>query len=237
MENISLKKELPAVFDGQQLYRGGSQQLLPRKAMRDVGCGIVGAANVLLYLSRKIGKSFGPLDGKEETLPLSLDRFRRACRYLQLRYLPILPGFGMNGITLSIGMNRFFLTHRIPYRAHWCVSAEKLPEHVSDMLEKDLPVILAIGPNFPFFWRKKRLSLYRRLTDGRLTKAGSTTGHYVTITAMDDECFTVSSWGHEYIILREEYRNYSQKSSVPLFSNILLLREVPRRRKHQSISD
>ena len=48
-----LDHSLPEVSapDGRHLY-GGSQNLLPRKNIRDSGCGLISSANLLAYLTR-----------------------------------------------------------------------------------------------------------------------------------------------------------------------------------------
>lgn len=233
MNEIALQQNLPAVFDGQKLYTGGRQQLLKTKPMREYGCGVVSAANVLLYLQRRNAPKRNPQMNRRTKRnplvtavgldPLPLEDFRTVCHWLQRHFLPILPHSGINGLSLSLGMNRYFTRFRLPFRARWCFNAQSLPERISSMLEQDLPVILSIGPNLPFFWQKHRLNLYRVLQDGRLARAGSATGHYVTVTAMDDSTLTVSSWGQEYRILREEYRRYVKRHSLSAVSNILLI--------------
>ena len=90
------------------------------------------------------------------------------------------------------------------------------------MLEEQIPVVLAIGPNFPILWGNHRLTLYEK--DGGIFRPKTTTrAHYVTITEMDEEWLTVSSWGKKYYVKKLEYEAYVRKHSNYLFSNILVI--------------
>ena len=106
----------------------------------------------------------------------------RICRGL----LRPLPHMGMTGTAVAAGLNREFRRRGIPYRARWCFrGAPVLWERMAAMLRDDLPVILAIGPNLPRFWRKKKLVLYRRDDRGRFIPAVRTRAHFVTAIALD----------------------------------------------------
>ena len=96
------------------------------------------------------------------------------------------------------------------------------------MLEAQIPVVLAVGPNFPMLWGNQRLIFYEK--DGMLYHPKTTTkAHYVTITEIDGEWLTISSWGKKYYIKKAEYEMYVRKHSNYLFSNILVIQG---KRKH-----
>lgn len=59
----------------------------------------------------------------------------------------------------------------MPYSIHWGAQSGSLFENIELMLESDIPVILAVGPNFPLFWQKNNLPFYRRESDGTLVKS------------------------------------------------------------------
>ena len=95
---------------------------------------------------------------------------------------------------------------------------------MEDMLSRDLPVILSVGPNFPAFWHNNRLPFYTRNADGAYRKAASTKGHFVTATGIDADWVRISSWGREYYINRAEYEQYTRENSYSVFNNLLYLR-------------
>ena len=101
------------------------------------------------------------------------------------------------------------------------------------MLEDDIPVILAIGNNFPFVWGKKELYLYVNDEEGKneqgaepvYRKSFGVYGHFVVVTAIEGNCLTVSSWGKKYYINIDEYDAYVKKHSIHLYSNILSIKK------------
>ncbi len=210
--------------DGRRLH-GGAQNLLPRKSIRDSGCGLISSANLLAYLTRFHGLNDGLFERIAQLDPIPLTEFNRACMRICRGFLRPLPHVGMTGTAVAFGLNREFRRRGIPFRASWCFRAGPMWERMAAMLQRDLPVILAIGPNLPRFWRRHKLTLYRTRSDGSLRPAARTRAHFVTVTGMDDEWLAVSSWGHAFYINRAEFEEYARKYSSPWFSNILLLRE------------
>ena len=95
---------------------------------------------------------------------------------------------------------------------------------MGELLDRDVPVILSIGRNFPRVWRNVETAFY---TLGRESgpPACSTNAHFVTVTAMDEDYLTVSSWGHPYRLSREEFDAYRREASASLLCTILDVRE------------
>lgn len=189
---------------------GGNQAWFAYRFLRKRGCGVISAADGLLYL-----KGYQTLPQKEYTaFATELWKF----------YLPVIPGFGMNGLTLMAGLNGYFIKNKLPYRACWGISSKKLIRRVDEMLSKDLPVILAIGPNFPKFWGKKTVTLYRKDAQGQYAPAAKTKAHFVTVTGREGQKLRISSWGKEYWINLLEYEEYVRSFSSPLVSNIVYVK-------------
>ena len=220
-----LSHPLPEITgpNGRRLH-GGAQNLLPRENIRDSGCGLISSANLLAYLSRFHGLRDGLFERITRLDPIPLADFNRACMRICRGFLRPLPHVGMTGTAVAFGLNREFRRRKLPYRASWCFRAGPMWDRMEAMLRDDLPVILAIGPNLPRFWRRKKLTLYRMRRNGTVQPAARTRAHFVTVTGMDDEWLAVSSWGSEFYINREEYEEYARKYSSPWFSNILMLR-------------
>ena len=93
------------------------------------------------------------------------------------------------------------------------------------MLERDLPVVISVGPNLPLIWQRHKLRFYIKTPSGSYLPGPQTLAHYVTVTGMDEEWLRVSSWGRMYYINRREYLLYVKEHSAKLVSNILVIRK------------
>ncbi len=186
---------------------GGNQAWLPYRFLQKVGCGVISAADLLLYL--------------QKTTMISEEEYLNFTKKLWTNYLPVIPGFGMNGLTLMLGLNRYFIQHKIPYRACWKLSGKRMLGRIDRMLYNDIPVILSIGPNFPFFWGKHKLNFYMKSDTGAYIPAVKTKAHFVNVTGRDGVWLRISSWGKEYYIDLREYKEYVRAVSHPLVSNIV----------------
>ncbi|MBR5342612.1 MAG: hypothetical protein IK149_01800 [Oscillospiraceae bacterium] len=219
-----------AVSSGGGCSYGGNQMRSALKTEREVGCGVIAGLDLLIYLNRyHLQRSdYGlkvpaPAEGE---IPES--QYHRMVSALRKKFLPLIPKHGINGLLLAAGMNACFLVNRMPYTALWGVPYARLWDGIQTMLERDIPVILSIGPNFPLFWKHRKLKLYVRRADGAFVPGTQTHAHYVTITGMDDEWLRISSWGKMFFVRREEYLDYVKENSVRLVCNILYVRKKDR---------
>ena len=212
---LSLRSPFPRVRRGNQIVYGGNQMWSDRPMIQKVGCGPVAALDLLHYLSGDTGRQ-----------PLPLEDYNRELAVLCRRYLPLIPYSGINGVSLALGLNILFRRRGLPYHAAWAFSGTKLWDRVREMLERDVPVILSIGPNFPLIWQRERLPFYSYRPDGSFVRSSSAKSHYVTVTGIDDTWVRISSWGREFYINREEYDDFVRKHSTPLFSNVLYVKRT-----------
>lgn len=219
----ALRNSYPCIRRGDDVSWGGSQAWASREELRRWGCGVVAAADLLLYLrlfhpgcqAGLFRDITGPRLSWEEYEPL-------LCR-LWREDLPLIPGFGINGWGLALGLERYFCRYGLPLSASWGVSGSRLWERMEDMLSRDFPVILGVGPNFPALWRQSRLPLCRRTEDG-FRFACRVKGHFVTAVGMEDGWLRLSSWGKEYWLRQEDYENYVRRHSGFMVSNLLFIR-------------
>lgn len=195
---------------------GGSQMWLDNKVIRKCGCGAVAAYDLFRYLAEANDTCFSRAEQTKE------DYCRELAR-IQHRYFPLFYPSGINGFLLAAGLNRLFRDYDLPFHARWAASRNKLFERIARMLSEDYPVILAVGPNFPFFWQKHGVNLYRREKNGLFRSAVRICGHYVTVLAVNEEWLRISSWGQIFEINLREYMDYVKKYSNHLFSNIVLI--------------
>lgn len=217
-----LKNDYIHIQSGHTVTYGGSQTLSGKKAIRDCGCGLVAAADLILYLSRRQGFASPVAENAGGSYELSS---YNAFLDLLRRYMPIIPRFGINGAVLAAGLQIALRTHGLKHSVRLCISGVKLWDRVRFMLEKDYPVILAIGPNLPMFWGKNGLKLYSRRIDGGYSPAAHAKAHFVTATGIDGDWCRISSWGRELYINIPEYNAYVKKHSSSLVSNIIMLSE------------
>ena len=206
----SLKYPYLKVEKNHKMAYGGNQSWFPYKFLRNCGCGVISAADVLLYLK-----------GKET---VSEAEYMDFAKTLWLYYLPVIPGFGMNGITLMVGLNRYFIRNKMSYRAYWKVSGRKILSRIDEMLKKDIPVIFSVGPNFPKFWGNEKMTLYTKTAAGNYAPAAKVKAHFVTVTGRDGMYLQISSWGKEYYIDMREYREYVKRYSSFLVSNMIYIK-------------
>jgi len=213
MDFTGLKnKYVSVLYDGVPSY-GGAQNKSDSAVIRKCGCGLIAAADMFLYLE-------GKCQSIEQT---EYDSF---CRSLLPGYFQLIPPLGMNAITLCAGVNLYFRIHSMPYYALWGAGRKKFYRVITDMLAEDMPVILSIGPNFPLFWQKNKLTFYRKTADGLYVGASSAKAHFITVTGIDGIWMRVSSWGKQYYVNRNEFFRYIDDHSNNIFSNILVIKEI-----------
>ena len=216
--NIQLKSPYTSIrLPGGTSSFGGSQMWARTKTLRKCGCGVVAAADILLYLSSALSPS--------ERREWQCDEYCSLLEQLQRRYLPLIYPKGINGLLLVLGLNRLFHDRSLPFFAFWNVSGTRLIHHIEEMLLQDIPVILSIGPNFPLIWQKNSLTLYRPDQNGNPRPVTHTFGHYVTVCGVSDEWMIISSWGKQYLISIPEYREFVSKHSNYFFSNMVMIRK------------
>jgi hypothetical protein len=124
---------------------------------------------------------------------------------------------------LAAGMQRFFRRYKLPYSCRWCFSYRELWGRIETMLAADLPVIMSVGPNFPFFWKHEKACFYIKTPAGEYQPASGAHAHYFTVTGMDESWLRISSWGRCYYLNRREFEHYARKHSTPVVSNILYI--------------
>lgn len=224
---------------------GGNQSWFDHGYMRKSGCGVICSMDLLLYLNMykaKCSTEFFqelPLQSTVEnhtsanTIPMGAihnvvmeEDYSYLANQLHWKYFPVIPHLGMPGWSIVMGLNRYFRKYRIPLRASWGLQGRLLWKRMEEMLKKDIPVILAVGPNFPFTWTNHKLAFYMKKRDGGYERTCSVKAHFVTVTAMNDTWIRISSWGKEYYIKRKEYMSYVKKYSSFLVSNLIYIKEI-----------
>ena len=221
---LSLQHPYIAVSTGKGESYGGGQQYSDNAMVRRCGCGIIAAADLLLYLSRwHLQEPPAVLRELLRNDPLPFSEYYAWILWMNRHYFPMIPYAGINGLMLMAGMEKFSRDYRLPYTARWCFASHKLWNKMEDMLRQDIPAILAVGPNFPIIWGNKRVRFYIKAPDGRYVPASGAKAHYFTVTGIDDSWLRISSWGRMYFLNRWEYLDYVRKYSSSVASNMLFV--------------
>lgn len=215
---ISLRVPYPTIQHGAALSYGGSQMWAESETIRKCGCGPVAAYDLLMYMTGR--------QQQRSSVPLDVSDYNRELAQLCRKVFPLIPPFGINGLMLVAGLNYLFKKNALPYHARWMFTGKRLWDRVEEMLQQDIPVILAVGPNFPLVWGKHTVSFYARKRDGSYFPSSAAKAHYVTVTGMDETWLRISSWGQCYYIRKDEYTQYNKEYSTYLFSNIVYIKRI-----------
>lgn len=221
-----LKHPYIAVRKDGKLSYGGNQSWGKSAALRKYGCGVIAGTDLILYLSlhKTYCKSRGiERRGNENGIWEAEDYMKKVTK-TRRKYLPLIQGFGMPGWILAAGINLYFIRNRIPLKASFGVWGRNIPNRIHAMLSHDIPVILAVGPNFPIPCKRHKLIFYKK-TGENYQEACRTAAHYVTVTGMDGQWLEISSWGKKYYVNLNEYTEYVKRYSSYFVSNICYIRK------------
>lgn len=92
---LTLKYPYISVTDGSRRSYGGDQGKSENATMRSCGCGVIAAADVLLYLSRLYDCVRDA--GLDPTGAISSEEYEKLTGLLRRRYFPLIPHAGING--------------------------------------------------------------------------------------------------------------------------------------------
>ena len=200
---------------------GISQNWSSLARIRGWGCGPTAALMVLGYLHL-----YHPLGHSAPFHALTAAPSKEICTVLLdtvgKRFFPVLPRYGMNGLTLAACMNLYFCRYRMPFQAIWCSQREKALERMGQMLDNGIPVIFSVGPDFPLLWQKHPLPLY---TSPHAAAASTMVrAHYMVATGMENGWLELSSWGRKYYLPLAAWREHHKYHSGHLVDGIVAIR-------------
>lgn len=224
---ITLKHPYIQVNTGSQPLYGGNQDMMHDNTMHMVGCGVVSAVDTLMYLHLHDPRCRSAFFEGVNSESIDFSVHENLSEHMRKKFLPLIPHFGINGLELIWGINAYFRKYEIPLKAHLGKNRTDIFVAIDEMLIRDIPVILAIGPNFPNYWGKNALPFYTR-NNSRYLHYCAAKAHYVTVTGSNEEWLQISSWGKMYYINKSEYLSYSKAHSIPLFNTIVYFSEENR---------
>ena len=225
MKSAKLKHPYITVKENYQSSFGGSQTWAKSRTLQKYGCGVVAGTDFLLYIGLHKKYPVGTEFSRDKHLQGKLSRtvYLELLDKMRKHYFPVIPGLGMPWWVLAGGLNVYFLKNRIPLKASFGVRRRNRDNRIRAMLVHDLPVILAVGPNFPIPWKRHKLAFYQKIGQEYI-EACRTAAHFVVITGMCGQWLEISSWGNKYYVNMKEYEEYVAHYSCPLVSNIIYVK-------------
>lgn len=258
---------LPVIKDSCTYY-GGSQMWFPKKSrlskdyiLHNYGCGTIATADILLYLAMqnealRTDLTSAVLQKRIDLLHQSTanknavdyESYIPYVRKIDRDYTHTRHIIAVLGPKVARAINSYSHNYSLGLKAswRWKLTYYDMLEIMEEMLGKDIPVILSIGPNWPNLWGKKGVAFYERREIDFYAPDGSQTvkskpyyyqsveqavnGHYVVVTGIIKDDITsrimlrISSWGKMYYINYEEYRDYIDSSSSSWLSSLVQIK-------------
>lgn len=229
---IQVKREKTDIvtYGGDQGFFCGAAGNAEEERKKRMGCGIVAFGDLLLYLTgsgsvyqiRRNKRFLGQV--------LSEDEYKDWFNYIYefLGGLPKKRNKGLSGFRLSRKFNQMAVDENWKLKAVWGWSGRKLFNRITDMLERDIPVILCVPMMLLKKDKGKGITFYKKVGK-TYHKACIVSEHYVVVTEVFDEkeavYLGISSWGEKYYINWSEYDELIHAHSLgTILGNILYIK-------------
>lgn len=255
-----LKNEdyVPVVKDS-MIYYGGCQMWFPENhwyskdyVLHNYGCGTIATSDLFLYLALQ-DEALRTLEtglAIQDHYKIAYENYISYVHLINRHYTKTHRLIAVTGPAAASAINRYASGNKLKYHASWKWKSTyyDMLEQIEEMLSKDIPVVLSIGPNLPNLWGKKGIPFYERCEidyQDENTKASEVSkpyyykavkqninSHYVTVTGLIKDDVTerimlrISSWGKKYYINYEEYWDYIENSSAAFTSSIVYVKRA-----------
>lgn len=249
-EYVPVIKDSDTFYGGSQMWFPDKNWYSKDYILHNYGCGTIATADMFLYLALQNEDMQSP----ETAITLQGDRqvkyenYDPYVRIINNHYTKTHRFIAVLGPKIASAINSYSDHNGLGLRAgwKWKLTYYDMYDMIEEMLKQDIPVILAIGPNSPNLWGKKGIPFYeRREIDYqdeqssenkkpyyyKVVKQGIN-GHYVTVTGIikDDVAgrimLRISSWGKQYYINYEEYRDYADTVGSTWTSSIVQVKKA-----------
>lgn len=260
-------KDSLTYYGGSQMWFSKSGRLSRDYVLRSYGCGTIAAADILLYLAMRneafrteltspllnqidgllqpnADRTGFPRQSAADTKAIDYESYITYVRRIDKDYTHTRHIIAVLGPKAAWAVNSYSRKHDLGLKAswRWRLTYYDMLAIMEEMLVKDIPVILSIGPNWPNLLGKKGVTFYERreityAPDGKQTDKGkpyyyqaveqAVNGHYVVVTGIIRDDITgrimlrISSWGKMYYINYEEYRDYIDTASSTWLSSLV----------------
>lgn len=161
------------IFRDSTTFYGGNQMWFPDQNKRSkdyilhhYGCGTIATADLFLYLAiqsdaYRSGVTESVLHG---TVSAYYKDYMSYVRKVNAYYTKTKRYIAVLGPRIAYVFNSYARTYQFRLRARWklALSYYDMLERIEEMLSRDIPVILSIGPNTPFLWKNEGINFYSR---------------------------------------------------------------------------
>lgn len=288
-EYVPILKDNSIHYGGSQMWLSNEKRYGKDYILHNYGCGTIATADLFLYLalqkeSYQTAITSMALNNENE---INYNDYTMYLHTINKKYTKTRPVLAVLGPSVASAINSYSSDYGLGLKAtwKWVLNYYDMYDLIEEMLWKNLPVILSIGPNTPNLWGKKGIPFYElkeidymelNETDTGTPSETDTTedpftttayvdstdglsdnttessaviskvpskpyyyhaikqnicGHYVTVTALIKDEVTgrimlrISSWGRQYYINYEEYRDYIESIGGTFTSSIVYIKE------------
>jgi hypothetical protein len=247
---VPVIKDSAISYGGNQMWFSKDNWYSKDSILHNYGCGTIATADMFLYLALHNHRFRNPeteiaLAGTNKIEYKNYDAYVRS---INDRYTNTKRVIAVLGPKLANAINTYCDVHSYNFRAYWKLklSYYDMYDMIEEMLRRDIPVILSIGPNTPNLWGKKGIPFYERCeidyveTDSQKMDGmkpyyykavkQNVNGHYIMVTGIIKDDVTgqimlrISSWGKQYYINYEEYRDYIENASGTFTSSLVYVK-------------
>lgn len=242
---VPVLRDSSVFYGGNQMWFSNNNKRSKDYILHHYGCGTIATADIFLYLAIKndayrSGVTESVLQGTDSAY---YKDYMSYVRKINIYYTKTKPYIAVLGPKIAYAFNSYARTYKFNLRAKWklTLSYYDMLEYIEEMLSRDIPIILSIGPNTPFMWKKNGIFLYKResldnpddsTTYYRYIPVKSNVyGHYVTVTGIYKSLngngkimLRVSSWGKPYYIDYNEYRDYIENFGGTFTSSMVYIK-------------
>jgi hypothetical protein len=248
---VPVLRDSTAFYGGSQMWFSDDIKRSKDYILQNYGCGTIATADLFLYLalrsnSYRSGVTESVLQGADSVI---YKDYMSYVRKINTYYTKTKRYVGVLGPKIAHAFNSYARTYQFNLRAKWKLklSYYDMLERIEEMLSRDIPIIFSIGPNTPLLWGRKGITFYQKETiDGDLYSYRPVkldlNSHYVTVTGLfkvegsDDSgqmpplytnkkiMLRISSWGKQYYISYDEYRDYISKSGGTFTSSMIYIK-------------
>lgn len=247
---VPVLKDSAIYYGGSQMWFPPEQWSSKNYVLHHYGCGTIATADMFLYLALnkdayRNAVTESVLQGGDSA---NYKDYISYVRKIDTYYTRTRRWIAVLGPQIANSFNSYARTYDLSYRAKWklFLSYYDMYEMIEEMLSLDIPVIISIGPNTPRLWGKKGIPFYKKHTIKvpiKLDNSDSPTltfhtiyryeavqnvnSHYVTVTGLIKDpiaatiMLRISSWGKQYYINYEEYRDYITEFGGTFTSSIV----------------
>lgn len=251
---VPIRKDSGISYGGSQMWFPKSNWYSKDYILHNYGCGTIATADMFLYLALQKEDQKSPITAiaLTDTDEVNYKNYIDYVRTIHDKYTKTRRFVAVLGPKVASAINSYSDQNSLGLKASWKLKLTyyDMYDIIEDMLDHDIPVILSIGPNTPKLWGKKGIPFYEKkeiqyqeedtvnndIKEKRKPyyyKAvySDINGHYVTVTGIiKDEVASrimlrISSWGKQYYINYEEYRDYVENYSGTFTSSIVQIKK------------